>query len=69
MGERTNTERMAWLANIMWFSAADAGLPARWSIDFADATARTVESGTFDAELLRQAVDAAMDAEPPDEVD
>lgn len=70
MAERTDTERLAKLADIMWWSAADHGLPARWVIEFADATGhsdKVTGSVDWDADLLRKAIDAMMDAEPTKE--
>ena len=61
--ERTDTERLEWLATIMWFAMPLAGLPAMWWIGFADATGKNEPSGVFDADLIRRAIDAAMDAE------
>ena len=54
-----DTARLDWLADIMVFHMADAGLPARWTLDFVDATGRDSESGTFDIETWRSAIDAA----------
>ena len=64
----TDTERLEKLAEwFVWWSS-DAGLPARWEIMFADQTEREKRlgalggsSGTFDVNVLREAIDAVGD--------
>ena len=63
MNKPTDKERLEKLADIMWWLAADAGLPARWVIEFADATGHSDEdtgSVVWDADLLRKAIDVMI---------
>ena len=65
---RSDEKRFAWLSEIFWHHAPEGGLPARWTIVFRDWT-NGPSDGPWDVDLIRRAIDAAMDVEEKEHED